>query len=409
MIAIRHIERVQGAVQEAGLTTPFPLADSISRDIGSSVYLKLENLQPTGSFKVRGALVKLSSLESSSRQNGVIAMSAGNHAQGVAYHARELGIPAKIVMPRQTPFTKVNRTKALGAEVILEGESLSESQEFADALAKQDDLTFIHPYDDEEIISGQGTIGLELMGSVPDLDVVFVPIGGGGLIAGISIVLRAMNPACKVIGVEAELFPSMKNEIYGEDTPCEGSTLAEGIAVKQPGDLTKAIISDTVSEIITVSEAEIEGSMQLLLREQSLVAEGAGAASLAALLKSPGEHVGKKVGLIVSGGNVDARLVSSVLLRSLVREGRLVSLRVEISDQPGALSRLTQIIGDNGGDIIEVNHQRLFYDVSVKSTEVDISLETRDTQHLDQIVRALDSEGYSCRLLSGMAGGRDIV
>ena len=390
-------------VQEAGLTTPSLRSQSLSDLCDTDIWLKLENLQPTGSFKVRGALIKLLSLDEAARKAGVIAMSAGNHAQGVAYHAKQLGIPATIVMPRNTPFTKISRTEQLGAKVVLNGETLSESQSVADEIAQSESLTFVHPYDDPAIIAGQGTAALEFLAAHPDLDVLVVPIGGGGLISGIALAAKAIKPEIDIIGVEAARYPSMFNAVRMEDLACGGQTVAEGIAVKAAGEITRRIISELVSDLILIDEDQLEEAMQIYLRRQNLVVEGAGAATLAAVLQDKERFSGRSIGLIVSGGNADSRLLSSVLLRGLVREGRLVRIRIEISDEPGALSNLTETIGAHGGNIVEVMHQRLFYDISVKSTDVDISLETRDRGHVQEIIGALTDAGYPTRLLSSTA------
>ncbi len=399
-ISFADIEKAVSLVEEAELTTPAIAAPELSTISGADVYLKLENLQPTGSFKVRGAINKLRGLEDHEKGAGVVAMSAGNHAQGVAYHAQRLQIPATIVMPRHTPFTKVDRTERLGAEVILEGGNLIESRMFADELVRKEGLIFVHPYDDPKIIAGQGTIGIEFLAQCPDLDSLIVPIGGGGLISGILLAVCELNPGIEIYGVEAAQYPSMQNILQSVEDECGGHTVAEGIDVKAAGQITREIIGDLVSEIFLADENALENAMQLCLREQRIVVEGAGAAPLAALLDNRDRFKGKKVGLIISGGNVDARLLSTVLLRGLVRDGRLIQLRLSIADEPGQLSGLTEIIGDEGGNILEVSHQRLFYDVPVKSTDVDISLETRDAGHVRNIVDALEKAGYPNRLLS---------
>jgi len=399
-ISFQDITENYEAIVAAGLTTPTIYSPEISDLCDAEIYLKLENLQPTGSFKVRGALLRLTNLDTASRTRGVVAMSAGNHAQGVAYHAQKLDIPATIVMPSNTPFTKVNRTERLGAKVILAGENLSDSQKEADRLVKSDGLTLIHPYDDTDVITGQGSIALELLDAQPNLDAIVVPIGGGGLISGISIAAKAINTNIHIYGVEAQQYASMKATIAGLDPDCGGQTVAEGIAVKSAGHLTRKYVQEHITDIFLAAEHEIEAAMQIYLREQRLVVEGAGAAPLAAALKHQGLFTGKKVGLIVSGGNVDSRLLSSVLLRGLVREGKLIRLRIEIADEPGKLSDLTEVIGASGGNIVEVHHQRLFFDVPLKSTEVDVTMETRDQNHVKDIRTALEEAGYPSLLLS---------
>ncbi len=379
------------------MRTPSVAAPALSALTGADLVLKLETLHPTGSFKERGALNKLKSLTSTQRQAGVIAMSAGNHAQGVAYHAQRLGIPATIVMPEGTPFTKVERTAAHGATVVLRGAGLSEARQEAAALAAERGLTFVPPYDDVAIVAGQGTIGLELLADHADLDVIVVPVGGGGLISGIAVAAKSIAPDIEIIGVEAALYPSMRQALGGgaQPAPAGGQTIAEGIAVKEPGKLTQAICAALVADILLVAESALERAIETLLDSQKLVVEGAGAAGLAALLTYPDRFRGRKVALILCGGNIDARLLSSILMRGLVRAGKLVRLRVEISDSPGVLAKITRIIGDKGGNIVEIYHQRLFYDVSVKLAEVDVVVETRNAGHA----------GFRTRLLSNTAVG----
>ena len=390
-------ERLEGKV----VRTPTLRSSVLSDLCGANIVLKLENLQLTGSFKPRGAFIKLSGLSEKEMKSGVIAASAGNHAQGVAYHARQLGIPATIYMPEGTPFTKVGRTEALGAKVVLAGAGLSEARQAARSQGEEQGQVFVHPYDDEKIIAGQGTVGLELLSDAPDLDALVVPVGGG-LLAGSAVAAKALKPNLEIIGVEAELYPSMSQALAGGPPAPSGNkaTLAEGIAVKEPGELTKPLIAELVSDIILVGEAALESAVQTYLEIQRLVTEGAGAASLAAVMENKDRFKGKTVGLMVSGGNIDSRLLSSVLMRGLVREGRLVRLRVEISDIPGALSKVSGMIGDSGGNIVEVFHQRLFYDIPVKQTEIDVVIETIDTSHVGEIIEALVSAGFPTRLLS---------
>jgi threonine dehydratase len=390
-------ERLEGKI----VRTPTLRSSVLSDLCGANIVLKLENLQLTGSFKPRGAFIKLSGLSEKEMKSGVIAASAGNHAQGVAYHARQLGIPATIYMPEGTPFTKVGRTEALGAKVVLAGAGLSEARQAARSQGEEQGQVFVHPYDDEKIIAGQGTVGLELLSDAPDLDALVVPVGGG-LLAGSAVAAKALKPNLEIIGVEAELYPSMSQALAGGPPAPSGNkaTLAEGIAVKEPGELTKPLIAELVSDIILVGEAALESAVQTYLEIQRLVTEGAGAASLAAVMENKDRFKGKTVGLMVSGGNIDSRLLSSVLMRGLVREGRLVRLRIEISDIPGALSKVSGMIGDSGGNIVEVFHQRLFYDIPVKQTEIDVVIETIDTSHVGEIIEALVSAGFPTRLLS---------
>jgi threonine dehydratase len=404
-VTLADIRQAAATIDGEVLRTPAIAAPALSALTGAEIVLKLETLHPTGSFKERGALNKLKSLSPEQRTAGVIAMSAGNHAQGVAYHARRLGIPATIVMPEGTPFTKVERTAAHGATVVLRGAGLGEARQEAAAIAAARSLTFVHPYDDAAIIAGQGTVALELLADHPDLDVIIVPIGGGGLISGIAVAAESLSPSIEIVGVEASLYPSMCQALSGgaQPEPRGGQTIAEGIAVKEPGILTKAICAALVSDIILVEESAIERAIEMLLDDQKLVVEGAGAAGLAALLSAPERFRGRKVALVLCGGNIDARLLSSILMRGLVRAGKLVRLRVEISDSPGVLAKITRIIGDKGGNIVEITHQRLFYDVPVKLAEVDAVVETRNRSHVGEIVAALDEAGFRTRLLSSTA------
>jgi threonine dehydratase len=404
-VSIADIRAAAANIAGEVLRTPSIAAPALSALTGAELILKLETLHPTGSFKERGALNKLKSLTAEQRRAGVIAMSAGNHAQGVAYHARRLGIPATIVMPEGTPFTKIERTAAHGATVVLRGAGLSEAHREADALATAQGLTFVHPYDDTAIIAGQGTIGLELLADHPDLDAIIVPIGGGGLISGIAVAAKALSPRIEIVGAEAALYPSMRQALSSgtQPEPAGGQTIAEGIAVKDPGKLTKAICAALVADIMLVAESALERAVAMLLDAQKLVVEGAGAAGLAALLTYPERFHGRKVALVLCGGNIDARLLSSILMRGLVRAGKLVRLRVEISDSPGVLSQITRIIGDQGANIVEIYHQRLFQDVPVKLAEVEAVLETRNASHVGEIVAALEAGGFHTKLLSNMA------
>jgi len=406
-VTIADIRAAASTIAGEVLRTPSIAAPALSALTGADVVLKLETLHPTGSFKERGALNKLKSLSPEQRRAGIIAMSAGNHAQGVAYHAHRLGIPATIVMPEGTPFTKIERTAAHGATVVLRGAGLSEARQEADALAAERGLTFVHPYDDAAIIAGQGTIGLELAADHPDLDAIIVPIGGGGLISGIAVAAKALSPKIEIVGVEAALYPSMRQALSGgtQPAPAGGQTIAEGIAVKEPGKLTQAICAALVADILLVEESALERAIEMLLDSQKLVVEGAGAAGLAALLAFPERFRGRKTALVLCGGNIDARLLSSILMRGLVRGGKLVRLRVEISDSPGVLAKITRIIGERGGNIVEIYHQRLFQDVPVKLAEVDVVVETRNVSHVGEITAALDEAGFRTRLLSSMAVG----
>ena len=387
---------IAGAV----IRTPLVAAPRLSEILGCELYLKLENQQYTGSFKDRGALNKLKSLTPEQAKFGVIAMSAGNHAQGVAYHARRLGIPATIVMPEFAPFTKVERTKDLGARVVLTGDTLDASAIAAREIAERENLTFVHPYDDPKIVAGQGTIGFEMLEDQPELDTIVVPIGGGGIISGIAIAAKSIKPEIEMIGVEAELFPSMYQAVHGQASTAGGQTLADGIAVKNPGQLTRAIIEELVSEILLVDEGQIEAAVHILVEQQQIVAEGAGAAGIAALMKERERFAGRKVGAVICGGNIDVRLLSWVLTRGLVRDGRMVRLRIGIVDRPGVLAQVAQLIGETGGNIIEVYHQRLFHDVPAKQADVDAVIETLNAEHVREIGAALEAGGFPTRVLS---------
>jgi len=333
----------------------------------------------------------------------VIAVSAGNHAQGVALHAQRLGAPATIVMPEGTPFTKIGQTRAFGARVLMHGATVDEAEPYAKELARDQGLTYIHPFDDEKIIAGQGTIALEMLEAVPDLDCLIVPIGGGGLISGIATVAKAIQPTIEVIGVEADLYPSMYQTLHGLQPTSGGETLAEGIAVKTPGTLTQDIVRRLVDDILLVDETAIETAVQTLLETGKVMAEGAGAVPLAAMMTNRERFMGRNVGLVICGANIDARILASILMRGMIRAGRLIRLRVAIKDSPGALSLIAEHIGETGGNIVEVNHQRMFYDVPVKQAELDVMVETRDAAHVSEIMTRLKAAGYSPSLVSGTA------
>ncbi len=399
-VTAEDIRAAGRAIAGEVIRTPLVAAPRLGEILGCELYLKLENQQYTGSFKDRGALHKLKSLTPAQAKSGVIAMSAGNHAQGLAYHARRLGIPATIVMPEFAPFTKVERTKELGARVVLTGDTLDASAIAAREIAERENLTFVHPYDDPLIVAGQGTIGFEMLEDQPELDTIVVPIGGGGIISGIAIAAKSVKPGIEMIGVEAELFPSMAQAIHGQAPTAGGETLADGIAVKNPGALTRPIIEELVSDILLVDESQIETAVHVLVEHQKIVAEGAGAAGVAALMKEPERFAGRKVGAVICGGNIDVRLLSWVLTRGLVRDGRMVRLRIGIVDRPGVLAKVAQLIGETGGNIIEVYHQRLFYDVPAKQADVDAVIETRNAGHVREIVTALEAGGFPTRVLS---------
>jgi threonine dehydratase len=384
-------KRLEGQIAR----TPCLLSRTLSEMTGAEIWLKFENLQYTASFKERGAFNKLAQLTPEQRADGVIAMSAGNHAQGVAYHAKRLGIPATIVMPRQTPFVKVENTRRLGARVVLEGEGVEEAAVQAAEIAAREWLTFIHPFDDEAVIAGQGTIALEMLDAAPDLDVIVVPIGGGGLIGGIATAAKALKPEIEIVGVEAELYPSAYRRLRGESAVAGGPTIAEGIAVKEPGSLTLPIIERLVADVLLVEEAAIEAAIVQLLEIEKTVAEGAGAAGLAAVTSQPERFRGRRVGLVLCGGNIDSRLLSAVILRGLVRSQRLVRLRVSVPDSPGSLARIATTIAESGGNVVDVNHQRAFSKLSVKLADVDFTIETRTGEHAEEIARTLETAGFA--------------
>jgi threonine dehydratase len=364
---------------------------------GCRIWLKFENLQFTSTFKERGALNRLSALSAEQRRHGVIAMSAGNHAQGVAYHAQRLGIPATIVMPVGTPMVKVENTRRHGATVILSGQTVEEAGATAEAHGRAHGMTLIHPYDDPLIIAGQGTIGLEMLKAVPALDTLVVPIGGGGLISGIAVAAKSLKPDLRIIGVEAALYPSMYNVIKHAHLPMRGDTLAEGIAVKAPGKIATEIIRALVDDIILVTEMEIERAVAAFINIEKTIVEGAGAAGLAAVQAKPSPFAGRNVGLVLTGGNIDTRLIASVLTRELAREGRLTQLSLDIVDRPGQLAAVAALLAEVGANIIEVSHQRTFSDLPAKATLLQLVIETRDRAHLDQVLTKLTAAGLDAR------------
>lgn len=398
-VTIDDIRRAASILEGEVVRTPTVRSGLLSDELGADVFLKLETLQRTGSFKDRGALVKLSRLGEEERRRGVIAVSAGNHAQGVAAHAQRLGIPATILMPVGTPFTKVRRTEAFGATVILEGDTLNAAEPLAFEKADAEGLTFVHPYDDLDIIAGQGTIALEMLEDVPDLDVIVVPIGGGGIISGIATAVKAIRPEVEVIGVETEVYPAMHDVVRGIDRPIGGDTIADGIAVKTPGRITREIVARLVDDLLLVSEASIEAAVQALITEAKVVVEGAGAVGLAAIQENRERFEGRRIGLVLCGSNIDPRILASVLLRGMSRAGHLASLRISIDDRAGVLGRVAQVIGAAGGNIVETHHQRMFAHVSVKRAELDVLVETRDAAHATLLVARLQDAGFVTRLL----------
>src|SRR6516165_209458 len=392
-LTIADVERARRTIAGQVLRTPMLPAPRLSALTGAEVFVKYENLQVTNSFKERGAFNKLACLSEAQRSQGVIAMSAGNHAQAVAYHAARLGVPATIVMPVTTPFVKVEATQAHDAEVVLDGETMVEAQTRAEALARERGLTAVHPYDDRDVIAGQGTIALEMLEDAPGLDVLAIPVGGGGLIAGNAVAARAAKSSIEIVGAEAALYPSFWNALRGEDRLCGGPTLAEGIAVKNVGAAALPIVRDLVSEIVLVDEAHLERAVNAYLTLQKSMAEGAGAAGLAAMLVKPEKFRARKVGLILCGGNIDPRILASVMVRELEREDRIVSFRLTIPDRPGVLGHIATRLGELGANILEVDHRRLFLDVPAKGAKLDVTMETRDQAHAEEIFRVLEAEG----------------
>ena len=397
-VTLADIRAAAATIRGATILTECNESRTLGAIVGCRLWLKFENLQFTSTFKERGALNRLRALSPDERRRGVIAMSAGNHAQGVAYHARRLGIPAVIVMPAGTPMVKVENTRRHGAEIVISGATLEEAGEFARAYAQSHDLTMIHPYDDRLVIAGQGTIALEMLEAVPELDTLVVPIGGGGLISGIAVAAKSLKPGLRIVGVQAGLYPSMYNAVKGEQLPMRGDTLAEGIAVKAPGRITTGIVRDLVDDIVLVSEDQLERAASMLISIEKTVVEGAGAAGLAALLSTPERFAGKNVGLVLTGGNIDTRLIASVLTRELAREGRLTQLAIDIVDRPGQLAAVSALLAEAGANIVEVSHQRTFSDLPAKGTLLELVIETRDRAHLDDVMARLVASGFKAWL-----------
>ncbi len=396
-VSLDDIRAAHGVIAGKVSRTPFNRARTLSEITGAEIFLKFENLQFTASFKERGALNKLTSLTPEERARGVIAMSAGNHAQGVAYHAAKLGVPATIVMPLGTPFVKINQTKEHGARVIVDGDGLTGASALAHEIAARENLVFIHPYDDDAIIAGQGTIAVEMLEDRPELDVIVSPIGGGGLISGIAVAAKALKPEIAVYGVETELYPEMYNAMKGAHAPAGGQTIAEGIAVRVMGERCVPLVRALVDDIVLVEEEMIEHSIALLLNIEKTVVEGAGAAGLAAVLTRPELFKGKKVGLVLCGGNIDPRLLSNVILRELSRQGRILNFAVDIEDRPGVLARIATLVGEAGGNIIEVFHNRMLTHMPAKIAELRISAEARDQGHAREIIAHVEQAGFKLR------------
>ncbi|MGK6322253.1 threonine ammonia-lyase [Sphingomonas sp. DT-51] len=396
-VSLDDVHAAHQRIAPSIVRTPTLISRTLSEMTGATVYLKFENLQFTAAYKERGALNTLLQLSDAARQKGVIAASAGNHAQGLAYHAHRLGVPATIVMPRNTPTVKVTQTQAHKANVILEGDTFDAAYAHARLLETERGFTFVHPFDDPRIIAGQGTVAVEMLEDHADIDTLIVPIGGGGLISGMATVARAAARAIEVVGVQAELYPSMYNRINATQLACAGDTLAEGIAVKEPGGITAQMVARLVDEIVLVSERSLEEAVSLLLQIEKTVVEGAGAAGLAALLAHPDRFRGRTVGVVLCGGNIDTRLLANVLLRDLARSGRMARLRLKLRDQPGALYNVMRVFDRERVNIIEISHQRVFTTLPAKGLITDIECETRDRAHLDRLIDGLCEAGYEVK------------
>ena len=399
MINLSDIQAAAGRLQGHLLRTPCVASKTLSEITGAQVFLKFENLQFTASFKERGACNKLAQLSPQERQRGVIAMSAGNHAQGVAYHAQRLGLRAVVVMPRFTPGVKVERTRGFGAEIVLHGDTLDEARTHALVLAEQQQLVFVHPYDDADIVAGQGTVGLEMMQDVPELDTLVVAIGGGGLMAGMATVAKTLKPGIEIIGVQTTRFPAMFNAIKGTHHPQGHSSIAEGIAVGTPGQITQAIIARRVDDLLLVDEGDIEQAIVMLLEVEKTLVEGAGAAGLACLLKYPERFKGKKVGLVLCGGNIDPLLLAAIIERGMVRAGRLARIRVSARDIPGSLAKITATVAEAGANINEVHHQRAFTALAAQNVEIELVVQTRGPQHIADVLARLLEVGLEAQVI----------
>jgi threonine dehydratase len=400
MISLQDVQQAAQRVRPHVLNTPFVESRTLSQLTGATIYLKFENLQFTASFKERGACNKLAQLEEAQRARGVVAMSAGNHAQGVAYHAQRLGLKAVIVMPRFTTGVKVERTRGFGAEVVLHGDTLEDARQHAYALAEAQQLTFVHPYDDEAVMAGQGTVALEMLGTVPDLDALVIAIGGGGLMAGIATVARALRPNIELVGVQTTRFPAMFNALRGTHHPQGSSTIAEGIAVGAPGVLTQAVLSQRVDDLVLVDEGDIEQAIVMLLEIEKTLVEGAGAAGLAAVLKQPERYRGRKLGLVLCGGNIDPLLLAAIIERGLVRSGRLARILVSARDVPGMLARITAVVAQSGANIDEVHHQRAFTALAAQNVEIELVVQTRGPAHIQELLQRLQAADLHATLVS---------
>lgn len=398
MIKAEDVREAAAVLAGHVVRTPCGRSQTLSKLTGADVVLKFENQQFTGSFKDRGARVKLASLTAAERRRGVVAMSAGNHAQAVAYHAQQLGIPATIVMPRLTPNVKVRRTQAFGARVVLHGDVLHEAREHAEALARASGLVMVHPYDDPRVIAGQGTVALEMLEQHPELDALVIPVGGGGLIAGCALAARAMRPGIEIVGVETERYPAVRQALAGVPIVCGGATMAEGIAVKEPGILTLPLIRSLVDDVLLIDEDAIEAAVLLLLDIEKTVVEGAGAAGLAALLRDKARFAGRRVGVVLSGGNIDLLVLSSIIQRGLARSGRMVRLRIGMPDRPGSLAAVAAVLAQLNANVVEVHHQRAFSELSIEAVLVEFVVETLGHEHLREVLAALDSAGFAASL-----------
>ena len=393
MLTLQAIHDAAARLRGQVLETPCVESRTLSQIVGAQVFLKFENLQFTASFKERGACNRLAQLSPEERARGVVAMSAGNHAQGVAYHAQRLGVRAVIVMPRFTPGVKVERTRGFGAEVVLHGDTLEEARQHAYQLAEQQGLTFVHPYDDEAIAAGQGTLALEMLRAQPDLDTLVISVGGGGLIAGVATAAKALKPGITVVGVQTQRFPSMVNAVLGTHHPMGTATIAEGIAVGTPGKMTQEVVARLVDELLLVDEGDIEQAVLMLLEIEKTLVEGAGAAGLAALVRHPAHFAGKKVGLVLSGGNIDPLLLAAIIERGMVRSGRLARIQVSARDVPGVLAQITATVAAAGANIEEVHHQRAFTMLAAQNVEIDLVLQTRGKAHVEEVLAALRAAG----------------
>ena len=393
-LTLSDVQSAHARIRDAVVATPTLYSKTLSQITGANIYLKFENLQFTAAYKERGALNALLLMPEEARARGVIAASAGNHAQGLSYHGTRLGIPVTIVMPKTTPTVKVMQTEAVGGKVVLEGEKFDDAYKHARLLEKELGLTFVHPFDDPDVAAGQGTVVLEMLEDVPQLDMLVVPIGGGGLLSGMGTAARGLKPDIGLVGVQAELYPSMYALLNDKQMPCEGDTLAEGIAVKVPGEFTSEVLRGLVDEILLVSEPQLESALSLLLQIEKTVVEGAGAAGLAAVMAHPEKFKGKNIGIVLSGGNIDTRLLANVLLRDLARSGRLARLQITLQDRPGALYKVMKIFNEHNVNIIEIYHQRIFTTLPAKGLITDIECEARDAEQLQGLVDALRKDGY---------------